>query len=163
VMADDIRQCLKCGEAKPLSAFSRKKDTRNSCCKACVKAYQEEYHAAHPEKRKEIQHRSYLKHHTERLGKLGEYRRHNRAELRNGRRDRMARWKEGKCCKVCGENHPACLDFHHREPGSKDFDIAYAVNVGMGDDLIISEIAKCDVMCRNCHTKLHWEIGNQLK
>ena len=36
-------------------------------------------------------------------------------------------------------------------------------NVGMGDDLIISEIAKCDVMCRNCHTKLHWEIGNQLK
>lgn len=159
-MANDIKQCLRCREVKPLGAFSRKNNTRNGHCKACVKAYQAEYHAVHPEKRKEIQHRSYLKHHTERVTKMAEYRQQNRIELRDGRRDRMAHWKSGKCCKACGENHPACLDFHHRESGNKDFDISYAVNIGMGDDLIASEIAKCDVLCRNCHTKLHWALCN---
>jgi hypothetical protein len=114
------------------------------------------------EKRREVQRRSYLKHHTERLAKLSEYRQQNRAELRDQRRERMARWKKGRCCKVCGESHPACLDFHHRDPRAKNFDISFAVNTGMSDDLLAAEIAKCDVLCRNCHTKLHWEMAETL-
>ncbi len=28
----------------------------------------------------------------------------------------------------------------------------------MSKERILKEIAKCDVLCRNCHAKLHWEI-----
>lgn len=159
---EEMRQCLKCGEIKPTIAFSQKGSARNSHCKVCIRAYQEDYHAAHPEKRKEIQHRSYLKHHENNLAKRAEYRQENRTDLRNQKRERTARWKAERICKICGENHPACLDFHHRDPNTKSFDISHAISIGMSDELIGIEIAKCDVLCRNCHTKLHWERAEAL-
>ncbi len=60
--------------------------------------------------------------------------------------------KKGLSCKNCPENHPACLQFHHRDPAQKLF------NIG-GDRkskaVMLAEIAKCDVLCSNCHFKLH--------
>lgn len=59
-------------------------------------------------------------------------------------------------CINCKENHVACLDFHHRNPDEKDFTIATAMLHGYKKDKILEEIAKCDVLCANCHRKLHW-------
>ena len=56
----------------------------------------------------------------------------------------------------CGENHPACLVFHHKDPSQKEESIARAIHNGWGKERILAEIAKCKVMCQNCHTKLHW-------
>lgn len=58
-------------------------------------------------------------------------------------------------CVQCGEKHPACLDFHHKDPATKTRGIG--VMVRMED--ILAEIAKCDVLCANCHRKHHHDHG----
>jgi len=61
-------------------------------------------------------------------------------------------------CKVCGESHIACLDFHHRDPKTKISGISDAVlNKGWCKARILAEIEKCDVLCRNCHAKEHYK------
>jgi len=65
--------------------------------------------------------------------------------------------KENLECAQCGENHPATLQFHHRDPQKKDFNLSEAVRQGYGTERIKREIAKCSVLCANCHAKLHYE------
>jgi trimethylamine:corrinoid methyltransferase-like protein len=65
--------------------------------------------------------------------------------------------KAGKSC-LCGESHPHCLDFHHRENTHKVFSISQAAKGGYGRERILDEISKCDLMCANCHRKLTGEI-----
>lgn len=57
----------------------------------------------------------------------------------------------------CGENHPACLAFHHRDPSQKEFNLAECVNKNYSKKKILAEMEKCDVLCHNCHSKLHWK------
>jgi len=59
-------------------------------------------------------------------------------------------------CKLCGFSHPAALDFHHRDPMGKEFAVAVAIRNGYGLNKIKTEIAKCDLICANCHRILHW-------
>ena len=33
----------------------------------------------------------------------------------------LKEYKDTLRCETCGENHPACLDFHHVDPGEKKF------------------------------------------
>lgn len=66
--------------------------------------------------------------------------------------------KLNSCCKNCPENHPATLDFHHRNPDTKNFCIGDAARLGKGVDIVQSEIDKCDILCANCHRKLHFEL-----
>ena len=63
-------------------------------------------------------------------------------------------------CSKCPKNHPACLHFHHRDPAIKVMKIQQAVTNKMPRDKLLEEIAKCDVLCANCHAKLHY---NELK
>ena len=62
-------------------------------------------------------------------------------------------------CKACGEKHPACLDFHHRDPATKTRgarDGCVAQMAGRGRvAMMLAEIEKCDLICSNCHRKLH--------
>lgn len=58
-------------------------------------------------------------------------------------------------CQSCGENHPACLAFHHEDAATKERNIADAVRRGWGRDRILRELAKCRVLCANCHAKHH--------
>lgn len=57
----------------------------------------------------------------------------------------------------CGEHHPACIDFHHRDPKTKVAHVTDMVRFGWSKTKIEAEIAKCDVMCANCHRKHHWD------
>lgn len=82
-------------------------------------------------------------------------------ERQNKRRKDIGTWfkelKSTLSCQNCGENHPACLDFHHRNPEEKDFIVATMVGGTWGKKRILEEISKCDVLCANCHRKLHYE------
>jgi hypothetical protein len=60
-------------------------------------------------------------------------------------------------CTRCPETHPACLDFHHRDPDQKEFSVTKAAMRGWSRERIAIEIAKCDVLCSNCHRKEHWD------
>lgn len=129
-----MKKCCRCGEKKLLSEFgrnTRKPDGLQSWCSDCNKAY----NRAH-----------YQRHKPEYRGKLTE------------RRLRMRAWfsaiKSGLRCAICGEDHPATLDFHH-DGGDKEFILADAIRHGYGKVRILKEIKKCVVMCANCHRKHH--------
>lgn len=67
--------------------------------------------------------------------------------------------KRGKKCVECGESHIACLDFHH--PGEKDGMLSGKAK-GWSIKHILAEIAKCVILCSNCHRKLHWNERQKL-
>jgi len=79
------------------------------------------------------------------------------------RREELRTWirtiKVGRGCARCGENAPECLHFHHRDPSEKDLEIGAVITAGWGKQRILDEIAKCDVLCANCHFKHHWKGG----
>ena len=57
-------------------------------------------------------------------------------------------------CVCCGESDVACLDFHHRN-GKSDKLGHIGVIRKFSEERIRAEIAKCDVLCANCHRKHH--------
>lgn len=75
-------------------------------------------------------------------------------QTRPGRMPRAWLWdyKLGHPC-GCGEAHPPCLDFHHRDPDTKIECVATLVANGRSRAIVMAEIAKCDLMCANCHRK----------
>jgi hypothetical protein len=69
-----------------------------------------------------------------------------RAEVR----DRVAAIKVAAGCVECGySNHDAALDFDHLPGTVKLFTISAAW--GRPWSSILAEIAKCEVVCANCH------------
>jgi hypothetical protein len=70
--------------------------------------------------------------------------------------DWIQRYKENLQCERCPESHPACLDFHHKDPKEKDIEISLiAVRKGWAIKRIMEEIEKCEILCANCHRKEH--------
>lgn len=69
----------------------------------------------------------------------------------------FAEYKSKLKCKNCPENHPSCIDFHHREGEEKEKNISKLVHGGYSIKRILEEINKCDVLCANCHRKEHWD------
>ncbi len=58
-------------------------------------------------------------------------------------------------CSVCGYAQCAgALAFHH-SGGDKEFSISYAVAQGWAESRLYAEIAKCIVLCANCHAENH--------
>lgn len=57
-------------------------------------------------------------------------------------------------CLVCGEDDLDVLDFHHRNPAEKLFNLSGA-NCAKSEDKLRAEIAKCVVLCANCHRRVH--------
>ena len=66
----------------------------------------------------------------------------------------------GGCCQSCGYNkYIGALDFHHKNPKEKDFQIS---NVGFTNYknpenriILENELAKCTLLCKNCHREEH--------
>lgn len=56
---------------------------------------------------------------------------------------------------ACGEMEPLCLDFHHRDPAQKVMSIGRHLTHFASINELKAEIAKCDIICGNCHKKHH--------
>lgn len=117
------------------------------------RAYDKQYKANHPQKyddkAKERMKEYYLKNKEK----------YKRAAY--GRMIEIARWlaklKSTLQCITCGESHISCIDFHHRNPEEKQYNISRVTSSRLSKENILKEIAKCDILCENCHRKLHWE------
>lgn len=61
-------------------------------------------------------------------------------------------------CKYSGENLSS-LDFHHKDPFQKDFGISQFAcrQVSVNIQKLEDELNKCEVLCRNCHRKRHFD------
>ncbi len=58
-------------------------------------------------------------------------------------------------CVSCGEKDCRCLSFHHRKSNQKRFMLHSSSARHYNMESIINEIKKCDVLCLNCHAKIH--------
>jgi transcription elongation factor Elf1 len=73
-------------------------------------------------------------------------------------REWIIQYKSNLYCILCGEAHPACLQFHHRNREEKSFTISHLIaRTHVSIDRLKKEIDKCDILCGNCHAKLHWQ------
>lgn len=62
----------------------------------------------------------------------------------------LREYKAEHGCLDCGHRNPIVLDFDHREDEIKLFGIS-AMTYSHGMAKIWLEVAKCDVVCKNCH------------
>lgn len=87
--------------------------------------------------------------------RLRQKRKQHDAELRAW----LEQYKSQLHCIYCNENHPACLQFHHRDQQGKSFNIGGIIGRWRYMTLkrLQEEINKCDILCGNCHAKLHWQ------
>jgi len=70
------------------------------------------------------------------------------------RRDFLTAHKAESGCVECGyRDNVAALVFHHRDPQDK----LYAITPSTGMARLLEEIAKCDILCANCHAIHHAE------
>ena len=78
----------------------------------------------------------------------------------NQRRSRLREWlndyKRAVVCEPCGFADYRALEFHHREKAVKDFNVADMIRSYLSVRAIRAEIAKCEVLCANCHRIEHY-------
>jgi hypothetical protein len=135
----EIKVCGRCHEVKWLSEFNKKataKDGKQSYCRECNRARARRY---------------YQENHDRHIRVVMAYRRRRKKELSA----RITAIKEANGCALCPENDPVCLEFHHPDPGQKDFEIGSFFNASWKWPVIVAEIKKCVVLCSNCHKKVH--------
>lgn len=126
--------CSSCNKEKELSEFRKdktKKTGYQSHCKICARAY---HKSAYTEK------------YSDRIA----VRNKTRADIA---KQMLNDYKSNHPCIMCGESCLSCLDFHHKDPLLKDFTVSQRQNGSLL--LLMEEVQKCVVVCRNCHAKIH--------
>ena len=66
---------------------------------------------------------------------------------------------KGFKCEICGyHKSEAALDFHHKDPSQKDFNISKirTCSFEKNKTKIVTELDKCILLCSNCHRELHY-------
>lgn len=137
-----MKICSKCKEEKELDKFYinkwNKKDGKSSYCKECMNIY--------------------IK--SDFQNKKDEYNK----RMRLWKRDKY-KWyrdlKDSLECEKCGFKHPAVIDFHHKNPNDKEFDIGNIIKNQLTLEKVMNEIEKCIVLCSNCHRIEHWNIEEE--
>jgi hypothetical protein len=122
------RRCKRCERTLPLDAFNRYKDGHQWWCRECFKAYFRERGQVH-------------------IRQVTAAR-----DLRRERAHRhvLARL-DGVVCADCGESDVLVLEFDHL--AEKTTEVSALVAASTRIDLIDLEIAKCEVVCCNCHRR----------
>ncbi len=134
-------KCGKFGEAGAFSTFRNPKGEvrRRGCCKVCrglralenfenLQKWRKNYNAENADAR------------------------HKRnAEKRQQAKDAVDAIKSVTPCADCGVVfHPVCMDFDHAN-GGKTKAVSRLVSGAYKMHLILEEIAKCELVCANCH------------
>jgi len=78
-------------------------------------------------------------------------------ERKQSLRSWFVKYKQKESCRCikCGESDFRVLDFHHKTNNKTDC-VADLVRNGLSKKNILKEIQKCDILCSNCHRKLHY-------
>lgn len=125
-----VRTCARCKLVKSIDEFFQRKNGRwHSYCRPCHKEWAREY---------------YMQHRAEYIKRSLHYKEKLRAYLRAAK---------DHPCVDCGRRYPAyVMDFDHREGEQKLFNVA-ALHSERWVSLrqLQEEIAKCDLVCANCH------------
>lgn len=136
--------CTKCHIDKSETDFAFKikaKGIRHRHCRACANAFSKEHYA-----------KNKLAVIAKSVARSRHARHNNKEYIRS----------LGLFCIKCKADHPAVLDFHHRDPTQKEMTISKLINTRFSRSRLMSEIEKCDVLCSNCHRIHHWNERNEI-
>ena len=128
-----MKVCTRCKNTKSIDQFakrSKNKDGLSGWCKACFAANSREKYQADP---------------LERARKF-----RNQASWLQTNRDNLVKYLADHPCVDCGNSDIRVLEFDHRNPAEKTFNISSKIRAYTWR-LIEEEISKCDVRCSNCH------------
>jgi hypothetical protein len=82
-----------------------------------------------------------------------------RADSNAAKRAAATEWlrkiKRKMGCAHCGIKDPRVLDFHHHNRAEKSHNISDMVVRGFPEEAIRAELAKCTLLCANCHRLEH--------
>lgn len=133
-----IKICKECGHEKPHHWMNTLKTYRHRC-HDCHSEYNRQY-----------------RHNTQNKKRRTELIRNNKQATKKY----LVNLLGGKCQK-CGlkDECPAIYDFHHRDPKVKDKTVSFT-HAEYVSARIKREIKKCDLLCSNCHRRIHWEQKN---
>ena len=173
MVQDDVATCKSCGETKLLSEFDK---NNRSKCKDCRRTYDKErmrrfrennpeyvargranalaWNLAHPERAKASDKRYKERNRDQYLAYYGQRAIDKRTIINE---------LKSKPCHDCGQSFPPhVMDFDHVR-GKKRFGIAKMQNHSL--EAILAEIAKCDLVCANCHrirTRKRWNARKRV-
>lgn len=129
------KRCSMCHEWKPLSDVHqnrRRRDGRQNACKPCNIARNQRWYRENPDVRRR---------------RMDEQVRRRKRFLQ---RQLLAYLREHPCVD-CGEPDPVVLDFDHQR--DKIANVSLMVLKKRPWPVILAEIAKCEVVCANCHRR----------
>ena len=130
----EVIKCYRCGGLKPADEFAWRRKHRNqrdSFCRPCRAEYKREHYLANRQR--------YIDNAAA-----------SKQRIRLERTKQLLRYFKDHPCVDCGESDPVVLEFDHLR--DKSFNIAEALHNRTWDD-VLAEIAKCEVVCANCHRR----------
>ena len=129
-----MRVCGRCKEKKPLDEFAWRRKASgqlDNYCRPCRTAYKHEHYARNRQRYIDSARRRRERVVAERMVYLVSFLREHP-------------------CVDCGESDPLVLEFDHLR--EKQFGIGKGMRERPWQD-VLTEIAKCDVVCANCHRR----------
>ena len=127
--------CSTCLIHKPITAFSKNKNTPDGYLAMCKDCAKEKRRVASTKTKQE---------------KANVY-----AHKRRLERKLWAVNYLGNVCNKCGKSYPHYVyDFHHIDPKNKEFSVSLLLYYSI--ESIKKELDKCMLLCANCHREEHW-------
>ena len=81
--------------------------------------------------------------------------RERQRERRYEKKEFLSEKKSEEGCYFCDEDDPVCLEFHHRKDEEKTENLSRMATQDYSIKSLKEEIEKCEVICANCHRKIH--------
>ena len=132
----ETKECCRCHNKKDITEFNRKlsnADGRERYCKECHRNANRKHYKANKQAYKDSARKF--------KGLLKEW---------------YVELKSQYVCKVCGEDKPWRLAFHHRDESTKVGEVSQMVINNVSRKKILAEVDKCDVLCHNHHSDIHY-------
>ena len=130
------KRCSRCDAIKPLGAFHRNRKTREGVqayCRECNIEVAKRFHAENSE------------HCRQRIATRAR-------RILDVNRRLLFDYLVAHPCVDCGEDDPVVLDFDH-VTSDKVANVSELVFLHKTWEVIAAEIAKCEVVCANCHRR----------
>lgn len=127
--------CRSCQRVLPLEEFHRnrsRRDGRQYRCRECNIEANKRWYREHPEAR---------------ANRMDEYARRRRRRLQQ----LLLEYLRSHRCVDCGEEDPVVLEFDHLR--DKIDNVTRMVVRRLAWSAVLDEIAKCEVVCANCHRR----------
>jgi hypothetical protein len=130
-----MRRCGRCGELKLVQEFAWRRKSlgqRHNYCRPCHAAYHRQQYLANRQR--------YI-----------DQAQANKRRARREKTEQLLAYFATHPCVDCGETDPLVLEFDHVSD-DKSFEVARAMS-DRAWSAILDEIAKCEVVCANCHRR----------